>query len=679
MAVSNLQQRLVKAFKQYGRKPVTLKLLEKTAKVKKHEYAQFREILSGMKNDGKIIEKNRAYVWTESLGWMCGQVVKVTEYFGFAKVEGMESDLFLPGRLMKGAMPGDTVMLKQIPGRGERPEAEVVKILNAVEYRFTGVAVRDKQMWMVIPDKGTRMEIRLEGEISGISAGDRVLARISRRGDRHYSHRAELLEVFGKSSSSAASCEAVLAAHDVVTEFSQEAIEQAKELQERGIHPKEIAQRLDLRDEIIFTIDGADSKDLDDAVSIEKTPKGWKLGVHIADVSYYVGSGTAVDKEAYERATSIYYADKVVPMLPRELSNGICSLNPGEDRLAFSALMELDERGKLVNYRFAKTIIRSVVKGVYSEINSILSGKQTEEIEKKYEPVIEKIALMQQLADILTANRFARGGMDLESAESKIIMDENGKPVDVQPRERGVSERIIEEFMLTANTACACFGIELDIPFIFRVHENPPDEKLARLSELLRSLGLSVQGIEHKPSQHKLSQVLDAVKGTKLEMMVNNQMLRTMAKAEYSSKNIGHYGLVLDNYTHFTSPIRRYPDLIAHRELTLMLTGGSKEKLCRRYEKYLPEACDHCTSREIRAMQIERECEDCCKAEYILAHVGEEFDGVISSITSFGIYVQLPNTVEGMIRIDSLPEGEYIFDELTTLEERYSGETYRVG
>ncbi|MEG2038287.1 MAG: ribonuclease R, partial [Oscillospiraceae bacterium] len=633
----NLEQRIIKIMAEQKRKPMNLKQLEKAVKIKKDEQKQLEELVKIMVDDGRITETRGAYILTANLGYKTATIVKLGQTFGFAHVEGEEKDIFIPGRCMMGAMVGDVVLIKPMESRGQLEEGEVVKMLQTTDEQFTGILIKKQGKNFVMPDKGSRIPMEIGKNLSGgASEGDKLLASVARRGNSHFDHRAEVVEVFGSAVLAKNCCEAIIKGQKVATEFPEEVLKQAREIHEKGIYPKELASRLDLRKELIFTIDGADSKDLDDAVSIEKTADGWDLGVHIADVSYYVGFNTAIDKEAYDRATSIYYINKVIPMLPEQLCNGICSLNPGEDRLAFSALMKLDEKGKLVSYRFEKSVINSVVKGVYNEINDILQGSATEEILSKYNKVTDKITLMKQLADILTANRMERGGMDLDSSESKIIVDENDKAVDIIPRERGISEGIIEEFMLTANTACALFGLQLKIPFIFRVHDEPPSQKLEKLTDLLRQLGLSAEGLDKESKQSSLAKILTEVKGTPIEKLINNQILRTMAKAEYSNKNIGHFGLVLKNYTHFTSPIRRYPDLIAHRELSLMLTGGNKEKLCKRYEVYLPEACSHCTEREIRAMRIERDCEDCYKAEYMLAHVGETFSGVISSVTSFG-------------------------------------------
>ena len=359
-----------------------------------------------------------------------------------------------------------------------------------------------------------------------------------------------------------------------------------------GIHEKEKAQRLDLRDRIIFTIDSADTKDIDDAISLTRTENGYELGVHIADVSYYVTDGTPIDQDAYSRGTSVYYASSVIPMLPKELSNGICSLNEGEDRLAFSAIMQLDHEGHMTSYRFEKTLIRSVVKGVYVEINSIFDGTASAEILRKYERVIPTLQDMKELFGKLIRNRDERGGLDLESTESKIILDQNGLAIDIQPRHSGLSENMIEEFMLLANTAAASFGLEHELPFLFRVHDNPPSEKIEVFEQSMAEIGFDISELKKGVTPLALYHILHKARGTKYELIVNNSILRSMAKAQYSANNIGHFGLVIDKYSHFTSPIRRYPDLLIHRIMSAYLTGMKRENIEKRYRTFVSEAAE---------------------------------------------------------------------------------------
>ncbi len=436
-----------------------------------------------------------------------------------------------------------------------------------------------------------------------------------------------------------------------------------------------------MRFERIFTIDSADSKDLDDAVSLVKYDDGWELGVHIADVSYYVRPATPLDDEAFLRGTSIYYADSVIPMLPKELSNGICSLNPQEDRLAFSALMWIDRDGNLKDYKFKKSVIRSRVKGVYSEVNSILNGTADNSLKNKYAGLESMIFDMLELSELLSRKRAERGGVELESSESKIILNENREAVDIKPRERGKSEEIIENFMLMANQAAATLAMKEQIPFVYRIHDLPTPEKLENLNELLTALNLDDVKPKAPVTSAMFAAILNKVKGTKKSVIINNQLLRSMAKAIYSEKNIGHFGLVLENYAHFTSPIRRYPDLCIHRILSSFLLVESekdKNRLIKRYSDFVVRAAANSSETEQRAMNIERDCDDCYKAEYMKGHIGEEFDGIISSVTAKGIYVQLSNTVEGMVNIASLEPG-FEYDGKVTLKNVLSSKSYMVG
>ena len=407
------------------------------------------------------------------------------------------------------------------------------------------------------------------------------MARLVKRGEHHSDHRAEIIEVFGNSSLAKVCCKSILAFNHVEEEFPSEVLAQAQLIEKAGVPQSEYAGREDLRNLPIFTIDSSDSKDLDDAVSISRTKTGYLLGVHIADVSHYVTAKSPLDNEAFERGTSVYYAQSVVPMLPVQLSNGICSLNPAEDRLTFSCFVDLDAEGRMQGFRFCKSVICSRVKGVYSEVNRILDGQADDLLKGKYAGLFEEMALMDELATKLETSRFARGSLNLESTESKIVIDEEGKAVDVLPRERGRSEKMIEEFMLCANEAAATYAMEQGIPFVYRVHEKPSMDK----AETLTALNLPVYRLRAGECSHtELAAILAGAKETPYARIVNHQLLRSMAKAKYSDANIGHFGLVLDNYAHFTSPIRRYPDLTIHRILSDLAAGVPAEKIKKRYQ-----------------------------------------------------------------------------------------------
>lgn len=649
--------------KQSEKKCVPYKSLFAKCKGRKNKPFDFKEAILELKRDGIIFERKNGFVLCEDFGIFHAVVTRVNKTFGFIKKDD-GSEVFIPGKFLKGAMPNDVVLGKLIPQRGESPEGEVIKILQENFSEFTGTIEKDGNTLCVRPDSLSKELLIISGMQVKVNEGDKVLAEISKRGERHADHRVRITGLFGTSDKASSSARAVLHINGVETEFPLVVMDEARHVAHMGISQEEINRRLDLRDEIIFTIDGADTKDIDDAISLSKTENGYALGVHIADVSYYVKPKSELDNDAFNRGTSIYYADKVIPMLPKELSNGICSLNPDEDRLAFSCLMNITLDGKLENYKFSKSVIRSRVKGVYSEINQILDRKDdiAAEIVQKYSQVNQTILLMQELAEILTTNKIKRGAPQINTAEAKLILDENDVCIDVKKRERGKSELIIEEFMLMANTSAAKLAKESGIPFVYRVHEDPSSEKVADLMDVVAGMGMTVPHFTNVKPVH-LAEILEKTKDHKLAPVINNMVLRSMAKAKYSDEPIGHFGLVLDDYSHFTSPIRRYPDLAIHRILTDLCYNKLPVKFMqKRYAGFAKEASIQSSQQELVAMRVERECEDCFVAEYMTPHIGEEFEGMISSMQDYGFYVELPNTVEGMVRIDSLPDGPYSYD-----------------
>lgn len=661
--------------------PLTMRKLIKDSGIKRKDLFEFNQTLDRLIQKGKVIKTDKGFSPVKaSKNTVVGEVIRVHEKFGFVKLIDSEKEVFVPGKYLKGAMPGDKVNVTVSPGRGGLDEGMVTAVTERLPYVFSGTIIKAHNSCQVLADRDFKLPIDIrKSDIKKVENKEKVLCEIYEYGNDHFSHVAKVLKKFGSSSSAANCCEAVLAANSVTRDFPEEVLEQAKEIEEKGIHPKEIAVRKDLRNETIFTIDGADTKDIDDAVSIKKLENGWELGVHIADVSYYVFKDCPIDKEAYKRGTSIYFADSVVPMLPKELSNGICSLNQGEDRLAFSAKIILDENCNIEKYYFDKTIIRSRVKGVYSEINQILAHQEPPEIKEKYKCVEKEIFLMAELANILNKKRIARGAVNLESTESKIILDDKGRAIDVIPRERGISENIIEEFMLCANEAAASFALREELPFVFRVHEGPSDEKIFTLKEILNKLGINTLEIKADCPCSALAAALNKAKGTRYEKLVNNAILRSMSKAKYSDENLGHYGLVLKKYTHFTSPIRRYSDLSIHRIMSGYITGMKRENIEKKYRKFAADAAKQASATEVRAMNIERDCDDCYIAEYMKNHIGEEFDGIISSVTNFGIYVELPNTVEGMCRPEYIENSSFEFDGDMSYRDIISGKTLTVG
>ncbi len=683
MDIKNLyKERIRKVMEQRGGKAVSFKALRSMCKGGRNDMGQFKEAIAELEREGFIFEENDGFKLCSAAGVFRARVTRLCRTYGFIKDEaGVES--FVPGKFLLGAMPGDTVMARYLPKRGELEEAEVLSIAEEGFSEFSGIVEMDGSTLCVRPDSVSKELMIVSDMKVPVKEGDKVLAVISRRGERHSDHRVSITGLFGDSKKAKSSADAILYINGIETDFPREVLEEAKAAESRGIPEGEVYKRLDLRDEIIFTIDGADTKDIDDAVSVSRDGDGWRLGVHIADVSYYVKAGSELDRDAMERGTSIYYANKVVPMLPKELSNGICSLNPQEDRLAFSCLMKLDGEGELLSYKFSKSVIRSRVKGVYSEINTVLdclkSGAAvSEELAEKYSGLTDTILLMDELAAKLTENKLRRGAPQLETSESKFVIDENDVCIDVKRAERGRSELIIEEFMLMANTAAARLARENKLPFVYRVHEDPSPEKISELVETLSLIGIPVPHFTNVKPKH-LAEILENSKDTPYKDAINGMVLRSMAKARYYDEPLGHFGLVLEDYAHFTSPIRRYPDLAIHRILTdFCYNKQPAEAVQKRYAAFANEASGQSSERELIAMRIERDCSDCYAAEYMSAHVGESFEGVISSVQEFGFFVELPNTVEGRVSMESLKNGPYDYDGRFAYT-KYGKTAYRVG
>jgi len=676
------KKRIKEQLSHAGKKGATYKQLFNKCKGRKPDNAAFAGAIAEMKRHGLIFEDKHGIRLAEASGLFRAKVARINKTFGFLERED-GSEVFVPGKFLMGGMPGDIVMAKLLPQRGESPEGEVVSIVEESFSEFAGVIEKEGRTFLIRPDSLAK-EPMIVSEIDvPVRVGDKVLAVISRRGRRHADHRVRVLDIFGDSKKATTSADAILYTSGIEVEFPACVIDEAKTAEHKGIPAAETERRLDLRDEIIFTIDGADTKDIDDAISLSKTDDGWNLGVHIADVSFYVKSGSELDKNAMQRGTSVYFANRVVPMLPKELSNGICSLNPNEERLAFSCLMKLDSDGKLISYKFSKSVIRSRVKGVYSEVNTILDCFRTgtdipADLAEKYNGLTDTIRLMDELAAILTANKLNRGAPQIETSECKIIVDENDVCIDVKKRERGRSELIIEEFMLMANTSAARLAKESGVPFVYRVHEDPAPEKVSELVDVLSRFGVAVTKFTSAKPKH-LAEILVKTKDMPIAEAINNMVLRSMAKAKYADEPLGHFGLVLDDYAHFTSPIRRYPDLAIHRILTDLCYNKQNIKyMQKRYAGFAKEAAQQSSEAELTAMRVERECDDCYLAEYMTKHIGETFEGTVSSVQEFGFFVELDNTIEGLVRIDSLAHGPYDYDGHFTLTKE-GKPAYRVG
>ena len=610
------------------------------------------------------------------------KVVKLGKNFAFVMLEDGTSDIFIPGRFTKGAMPGDDVLVEKFehPRVEGSDEGAILAILTE-KNDLVGTVRRVEGRLRFVPDDCPAITMPLARDCEGgAKDGDKVAVEILNRGNRQEDHRVGVAMRFGSSDEAKRCAKALLYAKDIRTRFPDKVRDEAKKFEGAEVSEKDCEGRMDLRALPIFTIDSAETKDIDDAISLTRTSDGgFELGVHIADVSNYVKPGTELDNEAFSRATSVYYADQVVPMLPKALSNGICSLNENELRLAFSCLMRLDKEGNLTDYRFVKSIIRSRVKGVYSEINALLAGTADAEIKAKYADVIDQLPAMKELYGHRARLRKERGCMDIESGEVKLILDENGRCIDVKKRTSGESESMIEEFMLLANQCAAHFARVKQIPFVYRVHEEPNAEKLERLHALLQACGINDHFAKDVPTPKELSAILEGVRGTPYEQIINTGMLRCMSKALYEEKPKGHYGLVLKDYAHFTSPIRRYPDLAIHRIMTDMLKGTEKETMILRYTDFAERASKQSSEREVIAMQIERKAEDCYKAEYARRHLGECYEGTISGVTQRGLFIELDNGVEGFVPASSLTPSGTSLTEGVRLTDPASGKTWRLG
>ena len=661
--MNKFKRHIILALYQAGEEGMTRKEYIKKYELPKKSVKKLDDYLSEMKKYGDISCKKERWRLKNVGMYFEAVVTRVSQKSGFITQQGdCPTEYFVRGRDLLGAVPGDVVLAKMVSNADidlhHCPEATVLEILQPSDMLMTGVIVEENGKLLVLPDKLCGEPLGISGGKKGLVVGEKVVFSVKHRGEHHYEHIVSIEDSFGSCENARAGAEAYMAANGLHTEFPDEVLFEASRLNIDDPDPDEAARRLDLRGEPIFTIDGADTKDIDDAISISRAEGGYKLGVHIAD---------------------IYYADRVVPMLPKELSNGICSLNPNVDRLAFSCLMEVSGDGKLLKYRFEKTVIRSRVKGVYSEVNRIIDGTADDGIKEKYARVIDRIPVMRELAEILEKNRIARGAPEIDTTESKIITDENGVCVDVKPRERGVAEGIIEEFMLMANNAAAALAMKEKIPFVYRVHEAPPADKLIALNETLTALGVNPEGIGENSTAADLAGIIRENKDSEKYTVINRIILRSMMKAKYSQEPLGHYGLVMPEYAHFTSPIRRYADLSIHRILTDYVYALSTEKICKRYGDFANRASLQASNTELSAIHCERECENLYMAEYMKGHVGEEFNGFISGVSPSGIFVALENTVEGMIPVSSLPLGEYEVKHSVILTGAADGTVYTVG
>lgn len=630
-----------------------------------------------------MLTRKRKLALPEQMGLHYGRVQGNARGFGFFIPADGTPDLFLPADAIHGAMHGDMVWVRQTDqiSRGGNPEAEVALIASRGQKKIVGTFEDDEGAgggYVVPDDTRLYMDVLIRpGDVDGAKQGDKVVAEILQYPDGRRPLTGRVVEVLGSKEKAGTDILSIIRRMDLPDDFSKTAARQARNLN-KPVASEEIARREDLRALPCITIDGADAKDLDDAVSLVMLKGGnCLLGVHIADVSHYVTPQSPLDQEAYKRGTSVYFPDRVLPMLPKEISNGVCSLNPNTEKLTLSCIMELDPAGKVVSHRLAETVIRTRYRMTYEDVNAMFDGDKA--LLETYKDIWPMLSNMGALMEKLRNRRFKRGSMDFDLAEAKLILDKKGHTVDVKLYERGISNQMIEEFMLLANETVANHARQMGIPFLYRVHETPDKEKLQQLNTFLHTLGYGIKSLNNlRPAT--LQKVLLASKGTKEEAVISRVTLRSLRKARYAPECLGHFGLAIGDYCHFTSPIRRYPDLTVHRLLKAMLHGELDEKQRADWAQRMEEIAQHCSQRELAALEAERAADDLKKCEYMKDRIGAVETGIISGVAQYGFFVQLPNTVEGMVRIGSMEDDYYILDEQNyRMVGRSTGKTYRLG
>lgn len=633
----------------------------------------FHSIINELIDEGVVVEGRKKRLFSsKSMGLIEGVFRASAKGFGFVTVSDSDDDIYISEENISGALNGDRVLVKiqkKNKNSDKRGEGTILRVLERVNKVVVGIYTQERGYGIITPDSDKLPnEIFVEQRFSGGALnGQKVVATISEYDSPTTSLTAKVKEVLGFPYDFGVDVLSVIKSYEFPLDFSEKALKEAEIVDK--IEESDLAGRVDLTEKIIITIDGEDTKDIDDAVSVEKTENGYILGVHIADVSNYVKPGTQLDKEAYDRGTSVYLADRVIPMLPVRLSNGICSLNEGVLRLTVSVFVEFDNCGNVISKQFKKSYIKSTARMTYNEVYRIISEKP-EELCEKYSHILPMIEDMYSLYMLLSKKTEERGSLDFNIPEAKAVFDKNGKTLDIILRESTFANKIIEEFMVAANSAVAEYLWKNNIGALYRVHEKPNKEKLENTLNFIYNKGYGKSA--------RLKDIMDEVSGKDEEPAFATMLLRSMAKARYSSSNDGHYGLMLENYCHFTSPIRRYPDLVCHRALKALIEKDGKIKSY--LENFVKDAGDKCSDRENAAAMCERDTLDIKKAEYMEKFIGQDFDGVISSITGFGFFVMLPNTVEGLVRLESLEDDYYVFDrEGLSLTGERTGRTFTIG
>lgn len=635
--------------------------------------------LRDLENSLKVYHTNKGnYMLFNNSHLRVGRLIGNKKGFGFVDIEG-DVDVFIPPTCMNGAIHGDQVIVEITSKKGLDLEGRIVKVLDRKLHQIVGEFYYKGGLGHIDPDdKKISIHIDIEqSKTMGAMNGHKVLVRLIGK-DEKGNYKGEVIKILGHKNDPGVDILSIVSKYEINDVFSDEVMEAVEQLP-LEVTEEEYIGRRDLRNKTIFTIDGDDAKDLDDAVSIDKLENGhYLLGVHIADVSHYVKENGEIDKEAYERGTSVYLADRVIPMLPHKLSNGICSLNGGVDRLTMSCDMEIDEKGNIVDYDIYESVINSKKRMTYRAVNDILEKNI---VEPGYEPFVDDLKEMEVLAHILRKNKERRGYIDFDIDEAKIIVNDNGEAIDVKLRERGTGEKLIEDFMIAANETVATHIYYMELPFIYRIHGKPNEEKIESFSQFLKTLGISIQYNKNEITPKDMQRVLDSLKENKLFHLLSSLLLRSMQKAVYDKNNIGHFGLASKCYTHFTSPIRRYPDQTVHRLLrTYLFQKKLDPETIRYWDLKLISIAEHSSEKERNAISCEREVDDMKKAEYMMKHIGEEYEGMITSVLNFGMFVELDNLIEGLISNDDMRGDTYYYDESTfSYVGKNSNKRYRLG
>ncbi len=646
------------------------------------EETKFSKELGQLEKQGEIVKtRKNKYGLPEKMNLVKGIVNISQRGYGILKPDdAKEAEIFVFGKHLKGVMHRDRVMvrLQDKSFDGQRQEGEVIRVINRASTQLVGTFERGRQSFQVIPDDSRQIyPINVKpGSKLKVKNGDKVLVSITAYPDKNKYPEGKIVEVFGRKGQPGLDIQIVIRKHGLSTSFPDAVVGEAQALS-IPVAAEDKERRRDLTGVRMVTMDGADAKDLDDAVSIIRIDSGYQLGVHIADVSHYVKEKSKLDKEAFARGTSVYLIDKVLPMLPPELSNGICSLNAGVERLALSCIMNLDKKGNIIDYDLCKSVLHIDERMTYEDVNKILAGSDPD-LNKRYDYLQDDFRVMKELADILRARRSERGALDFDFPEAKVIVDENSFPIEIRKIERGPAEMIIEDFMICANEVVAEHMYWAQLPILYRVHQKPDEDALEKLNQVLGVFGLKVNGRAVDPKTYQ--KILAQIKGKPEEPMIAMMLLRSMKHASYMPEALGHFGLASKYYCHFTSPIRRYPDLIVHRVLSELLDGRMNAGRRSKLEKGMAAAGEHCTMQEIKAEEAERELADIKKAQYMEKFVGDEFDARIVSVQPFGLFVQLDNTVEGLIHVSSIADDYYEFNDRNhTLTGRHSSRKFAIG